>query len=63
MSSELELVNTDGILADIDVQSIAKSGSAHEGRTADIDRFFGAPYDHQGANGKITKHRKCKICP
>jgi hypothetical protein len=38
MSSELELINTDSILADIDVQSIAESGSsACEGRTANID--------------------------
>jgi hypothetical protein len=37
MLSEPELVDTDSILVDIDVQSIAESGSAHKGRSADID--------------------------
>jgi hypothetical protein len=60
---EVTIVNEDGILADIDVQSVAESGSTSESKTIDIDRFFSAPYDHLGANGKVTKHRKCKICP
>jgi hypothetical protein len=35
-----EAINKDGILADVNIQSIADSGSTHEGRTS----------DHQGAN-------------
>jgi len=60
---EVAIVDEDGILADIDVQSVAESGSTRESKTIDINWFFSAPYDHQGANGKVTKHRKCKICP
>jgi hypothetical protein len=61
-ASEPEALDKDGILVDIDVQSVADSGSTREGRTADIDQFFGNPYDCAGANGKVKKHRKCKIC-
>jgi hypothetical protein len=58
----LELVDEDGVLVDVNV-SIADPGSSHEGKTADIDNFFGAAFKHTGANGKVKKHRKCNICP
>jgi hypothetical protein len=57
-----ELVDEDGVLVDVDV-SIADPGSSREGKTADIDNFFGAAFEHTGANGKVKKHRKCNICP
>lgn len=63
VAPEQEAVDESGILADIDVQSIAETTSTREGRTADIEEFFSTPYDHQGAGGAIKKHRKCKICP
>jgi hypothetical protein len=62
VASEQEAVDENGILADVDVQSIAEVTSAREGRTADIEQFFSTPYDHQGLNGATKKHRKCKIC-
>ena len=59
---ELEAVDIDGILIDIDVQSVAGSVSTHEGKTADLDEFYGAAFNHVGMNGKVKKHRKCKVC-
>jgi hypothetical protein len=61
-SAKPEVLDKDGILIDIDVQSVGDSGSTHEGKTVDIDQFFGNPYKCTGANGKVKKHRKCKIC-
>jgi hypothetical protein len=57
------LVDADGILVDVDVQSIINTVSTREAKTADLDVFFGATFDHAGANGKVKKHRKCKMCP
>jgi len=57
-----EAVDDDGIPIDVDVQSIAESGSTREGKTADIDEFFGDAYECTGTNGQVKKHRKCKIC-
>ncbi|KAG1873554.1 hypothetical protein DFJ58DRAFT_721838 [Suillus subalutaceus] len=58
-----ESVDADGILIDVDVQSLAEPVLTQEAKTADIDTFFGATFDHAGANGKVKKHRKCKMCP
>jgi hypothetical protein len=55
------LVDADGIPIDVDVQSIMNTVSTREAKTADLDVFFGATFDHAGANGKVKKHRKCKI--
>jgi len=44
------------------VQSIIESGSTREGKTADIEQFFGAPFDQQGMGRQVKKHRKCKMC-
>ncbi|KAG2351106.1 hypothetical protein BDR07DRAFT_1386546 [Suillus spraguei] len=54
-----ELVDEDGVLVDVDV-SIADQGSSREGKTADIDNFFSAAFEHTGTNGKVKKHRKKK---
>ncbi|KAG1905434.1 uncharacterized protein F5891DRAFT_976366 [Suillus fuscotomentosus] len=50
-----ELVDGDEVLIDIDV-SIVDPGSSQEGKTADIDAFFGATFEQTGANGKVKKH-------
>jgi hypothetical protein len=57
-----EAVREDGIPTDVDVQSVADSGTTCEGKTADIDQFFSATFDHTGTNGKVKKHQRCKIC-
>lgn len=62
ISSEWEPVDEDGILVDVEVQSIDNSVSTREGKTADIKQFFSTAYKYAGANGKVKKHRKCKIC-
>ena len=63
ISSEPEPVDEDGILVDVEVQSVGDdSVSTREGKTADIEQFFGSAYEYAGANGKVKKHRKCKIC-
>jgi len=58
-----EDVDSEGILVDVDVQSIADSGPTREDKMRDIDEFFGKPFEHAGANGTVKKHRKCKACP
>ena len=60
---DAEDVDEDGILADIDVQSIANSGPTREDKTHDIDEFFGKPFKCTGANSTVKKHRKCKVFP
>ena len=58
--ADSEAVDVDGIPIDVDVQSIVEL--TPEGKTADVDEFYGAPFDHTGTNGKVKKHRKCKVC-
>jgi hypothetical protein len=60
--SEPEAIDEDGILVDVEVQSVADSGSTREGKTADLDHFFENAYECEGANGKVKKHRTCKVC-
>lgn len=56
-----ELLDGDGVPVDIDV-SIVDQGSSQESKTANVDAFFGATFEHMGTNGKIRKHRKCNVC-
>jgi hypothetical protein len=63
LAPKQEAINENGILVDVNVQSIAEATSAHGGRTANIEQFFNAPYNHQGVNGATKKHWMCKICP
>jgi hypothetical protein len=58
-----EDVDEDGILADIDVQPIIDEPPTREDRTRDIDQFFSRPFEYTQGNGKVKKHRKCKVCP
>ena len=62
VQSEPEATDENGILLDIDIQSVTDSGSAREVKTADLDKSFGIAYECEGANGKVKKHRKCKVC-
>ena len=62
VQSEPEATDENGILLDIDVQSVTDSGSAREVKTADLDKFFRIAYECEGANGKVKKHQKCKAC-
>lgn len=55
-------IDKDGIPIDVDVQSIFDASLTCEGRTADIEQFFGPAFEQTGANGKVKKHRKCKSC-
>jgi hypothetical protein len=57
-----EDVNEDGILIDIDVQSIADSGPTREDKTRDICKFFGDMFEYAGANGAVKKHCRCRVC-
>jgi hypothetical protein len=58
VSSESEAVNEDGVLVNLEVQSVDGSGPTCEAKTADIEQFFGEAYDHPGANGKVKKTPK-----
>ena len=55
-------LDTNGILADIDVQPIDNTSLLNTGKL-DIDQFFGALIDATGRNGVTKEHQKCKICP
>jgi len=61
MEKSLEPVDADGVVIDVDV-SITDPGSSREGKTADIDAFFGAVFEQAGANGKVKKHRRSNVC-
>ena len=62
MLSDLEAVDEDSILLNVEVQSVDDFVPTKEGRMADIDQFFGEAFDHAGANKKVKRHWKCKIC-
>ena len=49
-SKEPEPVDANGILADIDVQSIDGASSSNAAKL-DIDEFFGIPFEHAGKRG------------
>ena len=62
VQADSEVVDTAGIPIDVDVQSIVDTRLTCEGKTADINEFFGTVFEQAGTNGKVKKHRKCKIC-
>lgn len=55
-------MDEDGILADVDVQSITDTQPSREDKTVDIDAFFEKPFKCAGKSGTIKDHRKCKNC-
>ena len=56
MSGDPEAIDADGILLDVEVQSVDDPVPTREGRMADIDQFFGEAFDHAGANKKVKRH-------
>ncbi|KAG1823969.1 uncharacterized protein BJ212DRAFT_1574426 [Suillus subaureus] len=58
----VDLIDNDGIPIDVHVQPITDTAPTCEGKTADLNAFFGAMFNHMGTNGKVKKHQKCKIC-
>lgn len=60
---ETDIVDSEGLLEDVDVQSTKVIGSSCEDKSRDIDEFFAAPVDRIGTNGATKKHRLCKLCP
>jgi hypothetical protein len=46
-------VDSNGILIDINVQSITDSGQTREDKTHNIDDFFGKLFEHAGANSTV----------
>ena len=55
-------VDADGLLMDVDVQSIDDSPLAREDRRKDVDHFFPTAIV-KVVNGKSKKYRACKLCP
>jgi hypothetical protein len=49
------LIDIDAVLIDIDVQPLTIITTV-ESKTANPDHFFGQPFEHIGANGKVKKH-------
>jgi hypothetical protein len=55
-------VNADGLLVDVDVQSVDDSPSTREDKRQDIDHFFHAAVVKE-VGGKSRKYCVCKLCP
>jgi hypothetical protein len=60
---ETDVVDNEGLLKDVDVQSAKASGISREDKSRDIDEFFEIAVDRIGTNGVTKKHRMCKKCP
>ncbi len=56
------VVDKNGFLADINVQSIETNSETWAEKWRDIDQFFYLPVE-KTINGKIKKYSACKICP
>jgi hypothetical protein len=55
-------VDADGLLMDVDVQSIDDSPPTREDKRQDVDHFFRTAIV-KDVNGKSKKYRACKLCP
>lgn len=53
--------DSDGVLKDIEVQTLKDTGEMWHDKTADIKWFYTEPLTVQG--GKVKGHRKCTLCP
>jgi hypothetical protein len=62
LSDAADEVDEHGFLKDIDVETVDDVVPSHEGKTRDIDHFFGAPYAKQSTNGSVKKYRDCETC-
>lgn len=54
-------VDADGLLMDVDVQSVEDNQPAREDKTQDVDQFFYTAV-MRDVNGKSKKYRTCKLC-
>ena len=57
-----QATDTDGLLVDVDVQSINEGPSTREDKRQDVDHFFYAAVV-KDVNGKPKKYCVCKLCP
>jgi hypothetical protein len=55
-------VDADGLLVDVDVQSINDNPPTREDKRQDVDYFFRTAVV-KDVNGKSKKYRACKLCP
>jgi hypothetical protein len=55
-------IDADGLLMDVDVQSIDDSPPTREDKRQDVDHFFIAAV-LKDVNGKSKKYCACKLCP
>ena len=51
-----------GLLIDVDIQSVNDNSSSHEDKRQDVDNFFHASVMKE-VNGKSKRYCRCKICP
>ena len=54
--------DADGLLMDVDVQSVDNNPSTWEDKRQDVDYFFHATVV-KVVNEKSKKYRTCKLCP
>jgi hypothetical protein len=57
-----QATDVEGLLVDVDVQSINESPSTREDKRQDVDHFFHTAVI-KVVNGKSKKYRLCKLCP
>ena len=57
-----QAIDADGLLMDVDVQSVDDNSSTREDKRQDVDHFFRAAVIKE-VNGKSKRYRSCKICP
>jgi hypothetical protein len=55
-------VDADGLLLDVDVQSLDDNRPTREDKRQDVDWFFRAAFMKE-VNGKSKNVRACKLCP
>ena len=55
-------VDTDGLLVDVEVQSIKENWPTYEDKIRDVDHFFSTAITKE-VNGKLKKYRPCNLCP
>jgi hypothetical protein len=57
-----QAIDADGLLLDVDVQSVTDNPSTREDKRQDTDHFFRAAFI-KVVNGKEKRYRQCRICP
>jgi hypothetical protein len=55
-------VDADGLLMDVDVQSINNNPPTREDKQQDVDQFFCTAVV-KDVNGKLKKYCACRVCP